>query len=671
MSMITPITIEGFPQYARPWNNITPFTYRDGMTYLEVLEGMRLWLKNSLIPHVNTEMVEIGEAWNAEVLALVAEIESALSAHDANVDSAISDANASFEVIKADINARADEWLLSQIDSSDTIVSTNIDNPDSLVANAISAKFDVITSRDYGITSDLTPAARAKRIQELWNDAASTGKTAIMLPGEYEIDIFPERTRSDGILTVPANSHIIFQEGCYLKRTPFIEETQVTFSRVLIIGEQSNNSTLEGTVKVTGAGSSVTWYNEHNHCVFIYNAVNVNARNLHIISDDAMGDCLSFSGGGNNQAIVTENVFIGSVDLRAARRKSLVVEATVACGIDRAYINNTGPGGAFDYEPFNIESAGRVLSFYLGNLHVNGNIDLTAGTNTNIKLATITGNTWHIISKSGNTASPYFSYGVNIKLNSLYIDMRLASPDVASCSIAHTSLFNVKTVEIIVPNTYAKDALSITTTTSGAPALDVGTVTLSGSGKLAALISCVGRIGEIRIEGAMSGETRLQISAGEIRSGVNAFAAELNINTLHLVNAYNVEHLIDQHVPSSTIQRHARIGIISVVQSDGRVSGSLVRIATAANLGRLYINDIGAPLTAFNALISLQPGAIAYVRHTSNPEKATYYGTSTTWTPESVITARAGSMILSPINAKLFFKTTDDTVNTGWINIAA
>ena len=154
MSMITPVSVQGFPQYARPWNNITPFTYRDGMTYLEVLEAMRLWLRNSLIPHVNTEMVEISEAWNAEVLALVAEIDSALSAqttnvnnaldaHDTNVDTAIADANASFTQIQTDINARADEWMSTQISNNDSITTTLVDDPLSTTRGAINAAIDI------------------------------------------------------------------------------------------------------------------------------------------------------------------------------------------------------------------------------------------------------------------------------------------------------------------------------------------------------------------------------------------------------------------------------------------------------------------------------------------------------------------------------------------------
>ena len=166
MSMITPITVEGFPQYARPWNNITPFTYRDGMTYLEVLEGMRTWLKDSLIPHVNTEMVEIGSAWNTEVLALVAEVESALATQATNVnnsvDSRLADNLTTIDTMVADINARADLWLDQTFNANDTTMSAVIDDPASLTRGSLATYVDTRAPAVYsGVTGDNTAALQA------------------------------------------------------------------------------------------------------------------------------------------------------------------------------------------------------------------------------------------------------------------------------------------------------------------------------------------------------------------------------------------------------------------------------------------------------------------------------------------------------------------------------
>ena len=42
-----------FPTVITPLSNISPFTYRDGFTYLEILEKMRQWLNDTLVPDVN------------------------------------------------------------------------------------------------------------------------------------------------------------------------------------------------------------------------------------------------------------------------------------------------------------------------------------------------------------------------------------------------------------------------------------------------------------------------------------------------------------------------------------------------------------------------------------------------------------------------------------------
>lgn len=42
-----------FPYQITPLTNIVPFTYRDGTTFLETLEKLRVWLNNSLVPEFN------------------------------------------------------------------------------------------------------------------------------------------------------------------------------------------------------------------------------------------------------------------------------------------------------------------------------------------------------------------------------------------------------------------------------------------------------------------------------------------------------------------------------------------------------------------------------------------------------------------------------------------
>ncbi|QXG07742.1 hypothetical protein QEJ61_gp10 [Curtobacterium phage Pize] len=53
-----------FPWRIRPYNNAQPFTMKDGEAYLDILEGLRDWLANYLVPFVDKTFREYEEAYN-------------------------------------------------------------------------------------------------------------------------------------------------------------------------------------------------------------------------------------------------------------------------------------------------------------------------------------------------------------------------------------------------------------------------------------------------------------------------------------------------------------------------------------------------------------------------------------------------------------------------------
>lgn len=71
------IPIIGYPVF-RPYENITPFTYRDGMTYLESLEALRTWIRDTLVPYLNTELEGVTEDFQAQVTALIGAVNAAI-----------------------------------------------------------------------------------------------------------------------------------------------------------------------------------------------------------------------------------------------------------------------------------------------------------------------------------------------------------------------------------------------------------------------------------------------------------------------------------------------------------------------------------------------------------------------------------------------------------------
>jgi len=79
--MVSVVTIPQIPTYIAPFkplNNITPFTYRDGMTYLEVLEEIRRYVNHELIDFINTNFTKLGDDFEIEVNKLIDAVNEAI-----------------------------------------------------------------------------------------------------------------------------------------------------------------------------------------------------------------------------------------------------------------------------------------------------------------------------------------------------------------------------------------------------------------------------------------------------------------------------------------------------------------------------------------------------------------------------------------------------------------
>lgn len=68
---MTIIPVNPIPTDNRLYTNITPFTVRDNATYLIVLEEMRQYINNTLVPFINTNVANLDEAWTEQVNALI------------------------------------------------------------------------------------------------------------------------------------------------------------------------------------------------------------------------------------------------------------------------------------------------------------------------------------------------------------------------------------------------------------------------------------------------------------------------------------------------------------------------------------------------------------------------------------------------------------------------
>lgn len=94
MTIVDPIAGAAIPPYVppyAPYTNITPFTYRDGVTYLEKLESFQAYVNNYLVPFINTNFLELGQEFTDEVNKMITTVNDALTLQDTEVDQKITD----------------------------------------------------------------------------------------------------------------------------------------------------------------------------------------------------------------------------------------------------------------------------------------------------------------------------------------------------------------------------------------------------------------------------------------------------------------------------------------------------------------------------------------------------------------------------------------------------
>jgi len=128
-----------FPYQITPMANITPFTYRDGDTYLTVLENLKNWIDTVLIPHVNN--------YDADVLA---QYQNGIDNAEQTVTDAQTTWQTRFDTFMADITAQ--------------IAALNDAGVTALVNNATSATGSALRSL---ITASITNQVTAAQVISL------------------------------------------------------------------------------------------------------------------------------------------------------------------------------------------------------------------------------------------------------------------------------------------------------------------------------------------------------------------------------------------------------------------------------------------------------------------------------------------------------------------------
>jgi hypothetical protein len=139
---------DNVPIQVGPYQNITPFTYRDGLTYLRVLESLREWLNDSLVPYVDAEITKLITETNTAITQLEALIETATGAANAAqavIDQGKTDVAALVAQGKTDINA-----LVDAADTNFNTILTNVTAiQTAITADKTAVDADVVTVQGF------------------------------------------------------------------------------------------------------------------------------------------------------------------------------------------------------------------------------------------------------------------------------------------------------------------------------------------------------------------------------------------------------------------------------------------------------------------------------------------------------------------------------------------
>lgn len=288
-------TISGFPYKRQPINNVTPFTYRDGTTFLEELSDIKDGINNRLIPEVNGnlettyKLVQDGlESFDNFVSGKVREWSDSFNEFMGNVEGNIAGLNDSaVGGLVGDENSHFNRALTAYI--ADRVAA----DPD--ILSFLSGRYTVkdhvaVNAKDY------------PNLQTAINDVPVDG--ALYLPqGEYAI-AETVTCATDGIR--------IYGDGVLSAQTPEMLVMHLTGNDVDVqLNIEGNNKAANG-LRVTGARAHIHHGNYRNFytavsgasAIWVTTANGVTIEGNTISNVDALGDNIAGNNVGASRAIV-------------------------------------------------------------------------------------------------------------------------------------------------------------------------------------------------------------------------------------------------------------------------------------------------------------------------------------------------------------------------------
>jgi len=149
MSLINPLG-----EYIAPFNpvsNITPFTYRDGLTNLAILEGLRCYVNETLVDFVNTNFGKLGDDFETQVNLLITQVETQLTAQNDAVAGQLNTQNTTVTTQITDLTNFVNTSVASIINSSVAIVDPMLSDIIDDTASESRLKLNSLYSRKAGV----------------------------------------------------------------------------------------------------------------------------------------------------------------------------------------------------------------------------------------------------------------------------------------------------------------------------------------------------------------------------------------------------------------------------------------------------------------------------------------------------------------------------------------
>lgn len=149
--MILPI-LAGYVAPFKPVANITPFTHRDGFTYLEILEELRTYVNTDLVEFINTNFTNLGDQFETQVNELITNLNSSI---DSGLTDKINDAITQIN----DVVTTGTQELTQQIDDQKTATDSQLATQNTNITNQLieqnSNVSEQLATQDTKVTNQL------------------------------------------------------------------------------------------------------------------------------------------------------------------------------------------------------------------------------------------------------------------------------------------------------------------------------------------------------------------------------------------------------------------------------------------------------------------------------------------------------------------------------------